>query len=1032
MNKLLLKFSFLMGVILFLGIPEMLGQGLNVSGIVKSEDGSPLSGVSVSVIGTNVGSVSDQNGSYNLKNLKSNSKLRFSFVGFKSLDMTVGTKSKIDAILKQDDISLDEVVVVGYGTQSKAETTGSISTLKADEILQTPIANIAQGIQSRVAGMQITQNSGSPGGSISVRVRGTNSIGGSSEPLYIVDGIQLDGSTDSPSAQVTLAGNASLNLDNKSSASISPLNSINPNDIESIEILKDASASAIYGSRAANGVVIITTKQGKVGATKITYDGYRGVQQVNKLVPMLNSNQFAELENEIYKTNNRFPDPKSLGEGTNWQNIVFRDAPIQSHQLTISGGNEKTKISVGLNYFNQDGIVINSDYTRYSLRLNLTHQANKWLKIGTSIIGSRGITNRVQTASSAQDNAGGGVLGAALMAPPVKKPYNNDGSFSAYNTEPYNYYGELRNPIAVAGIYDRTYTDNILTNLFFEFNLAKGLTYRSAFNLNKTNTLLDLYVPRTVQTESDLISVGGLGGSAIKVNSNLFNVLHESIFTYTTKFAENHSLKLTGVYGYQNNTNNSNTIQASRFPNDATKNEAVALASVVTVNSGRSMDELISFMGRVNYGFKNRYFLDLTARIDGSSKFGANNKYGFFPAIAAAWRVIEEPFLKDSKFISDFKVRGSIGITGNAAGLSAYQSLGLVVASNGFSYPFNNALGIGVAPSGIANPDLKWEKSKQINFGIDLGFFDNKISLIADFYQKTTDDLLFTKQLPFSSGYASIIGNFASLENKGIELATRVAVLSKEVKWNIGVNYSVNRNTLLSLADGSQEFVVSNYNVLKVGYPVGTFKTYVWDGIYQTGESFIPGAGSPRVGGGKEKDVNGDGKITGEDQSITGNANPNFIFGITTDLRYKNLDFNVFLSGVYGNQIFNLMRYTFENPLGGRNALAGLAKRWSPTNPVNDFVSGNAGGRIPLADRFIEDGSFLRCKNISLGYTFPKIKGISNLRVYVSANNLFTLTNYTGFDPEVNSFGNSNVNIGVDNLVYPVAKSYLGGLQITF
>lgn len=1024
-NKLILILSILCF--------QTLAQSVNtVTGLVTDASKVPLPGVSITVEGTTKGTTTDKDGKYSMSGVKNTDKLVFSYVGYVARTFLIGKQTTINISLSSDDKTLDEVVVVGYGTQRKVETTGSIATLKAEEILQTPVANIAQGIQSRVAGMQITQNSGSPGGSISVRVRGTNSIGGSSEPLYIVDGIQLDGSAESPSAQVTLAGNAGVNLDNKSSASVSPLNSINPNDIESIEILKDASAAAIYGSRAANGVVIITTKQGKSGATKITYDGYRGIQQVNKLVPMLNATQMGELENEIYKNPNRFPDPASLGEGTTWQKIVFRDAPIQSHQLTISGGNDKSKISVGLNYFNQDGIVINSDYSRYSLRLNLTHQANKWLKIGTSIIGSRGITNRVQTAGSAQDGANQGVLGAALSAPPVKKPFNDDGSFSGFNTVPYNYYGELRNPIAIAGIYDRTTSDNILTNLYFEFNLAKGLTYRSSFNLNKTNTLLDMYVPRTVQTESEINSSGGLGGNAIKVNSNAFNVLHESIFTYTKKLAKEHNLKLTGVYGYQNNTNNSNTIQASRFPNDATKNEAVALASVVTVNSGRSMDELVSYMGRINYGFKNRYFLDITTRIDGSSKFGSNNKYGFFPAIAGAWRIIEEPFLKDSKIFSDFKLRGSFGMTGNAAGLSAYQSLGLVVASNGFSYPFNNALGIGVAPSGIANPDLKWEKSEQLNLGLDLSFFNNRVSLVADVYQKTTDDLLFTKQLPLSSGYGNIIGNFASLENKGIELATRVAVLNKAVKWNVGANYSVNRNKLLSLADGAQEFVVSNYNVLKVGYPVGTFKTYVWDGIFQTGESFLPGAGSPRVGGGKEKDVNGDGKITGEDQVITGDANPDFIFGITTDVRYKNFDFNVFLSGVYGNQIFNLMRYTFENPIGGRNALAGLANRWSPTNPVNDFVSGNQSGRIPLADRFLEDGSFLRCKNISLGYTFPKIKGISNLRIYVSANNLFTITNYTGFDPEVNSFGNSNVNIGVDNLVYPVAKSYIGGLQITF
>jgi TonB-linked SusC/RagA family outer membrane protein len=907
-----------------------------VKGRVTTERGESLPGVSVTVKGTTNGVITDSNGAFTIKVNNLQSTLVCSFIGYIKQEVSLNGKPSVDIQLSLSLSKLDEVVVVGYGTQRRAATTGSITTIKADELLQTPIANIAQGLQARVSGVQITQNSGAPGGSISVRVRGTNSINGSSEPLYIIDGIQVDASIVSPSASVSVATGVTLSKDDKSSAGVSPLNSINPNDIESIEVLKDASAAAIYGSRAANGVVIITTKQGKAGDTKISYDAYYGTQKVNKEVPMLNATQFAQLENDIYKPTVRYADPLSLGVGTNWQDVIFRNAPIENHSLSISGGNEKTKISLGASYFKQNGIIINSDYGRYSYRLGINHQAKKWLKMGVSIIGSRGITNRVQTSGPVQDGANQGVLGAALSAPPVLKPYDANGNFFAYTSQPPygNYYAELRNPVLMASIYDHTTGDNILANTFFEFTIAKGLTYRASFNVNKSNSLLDLYVPKNLQSEAELSSAGGLGGYAVKNNANALSLLHESILTYSTTIANDHTLKFTGVYSTQKNTYNSNFISANRFPNDATKDEALSLAAVNTVSSNRGEDQLDSYLGRINYGFKNRYFLDLTARVDGSTKFGKNNKYGFFPAIGTAWRIIDEPFLKDVKFLSDLKLRASIGRTGNAAGLTAYQSLGLVVAGGSFSYPINGNLGIGVAPTGIANPDLRWEQSVQTNVGLDVGLFKDRLSFVVDVYDKKTDNLLFTKQLPLSSGYQTIIGNFASIDNKGIELAAKASVLNKKVKWNIGGNISFNRNKLLSLADGAQEFAVNNYNLLKVGYPLGIFKTYVDDGIYQTGDKFLPGATSPRYGGGKEKDVNGDGVINASDQVITGDANPKFIYGFSTDVRYRNFDFNAFFGGVYGNKIFNLMRYTFENPLGSRNALAGLANRWSPTNPV--------------------------------------------------------------------------------------------------
>ncbi|WP_128544825.1 SusC/RagA family TonB-linked outer membrane protein [Larkinella soli] len=981
-------------------------QGLTVRGRVTSGT-EPLPGVNVILKGTQQGTTTDADGRYSLNVPEGNATLTFSYIGYLTQDVRIGSRSTIDVSLQSDDRSLNEVVVVGYGTQRKIETTGSIASVKAADLLQTPVANVAQGLQARVAGVQITQNSAAPGGNISVRIRGTNSINGTSEPLYVIDGIQYSNGGD-------------VN-------SVSPLSAINPNDIESVEVLKDASATAIYGARAANGVVLITTKRGRSGATRVTYDGYYGVQQVTKTIDMLNAAQFAQLENEIYK-NNYYPDPASLGEGTNWQKLIFRDAPIQSHQISVIGGSEKTQLALTGNYFNQQGIIINSGFERYSLRLNLDHQVSTFLKVGTSLLTVYSVNDRIPTGSTSIDGpaVSSSILGSALGAPPVLVPYRQDGSVFPFGDQRVGAYREVSNPLGLAQILNRTNERRTLGNLYADFSILKGLTYRASLNVSLQNTLNDFYSPRSIISQVDLAAGGGSAG---KNNSNFLGLLHESVLTYTTTFAEKHSFKFTGLFATQTGNSNANSITASKFPNDATLNEAVQLAAERSVSSSRSQDRLDSYMGRINYGYRDKYFLDLTARVDGASKFGANNKYGFFPAISGAWRAIEEPFLKGATFLSDLKLRASYGSTGNAGAIGSYQSLALV--SSGSNYIFDHVYNTGINPSGIPNPDLRWERSIQTNIGLDLGFLNNRLNLVIDLYKKKTNDLLFVKTLPLSSGYSTITGNFASLENRGLEVAANARILDGAVKWNVSGNATINRNKLLSLDGLTNEFPLNNYSVLRVGEPLGIFRTYVFDGIYQNGDQILPGSDS-RVGGTKVKDINGDGQISAADQIITGNANPNLIFGFSTDLRYKNFDFSTFFSGVRGNDIYNLIRYTFENPLGQRNLYSGLANRWSATNPGNEYVSGFQGGRLPISNRFLEDGSFLRCKNLTLGYTLPKIKGLSNARIYVSANNLFTLTNYSGFDPEVNTYGNSNTLIGIDNLVYPTAKSFLGGLQVTF
>lgn len=983
-------------------------QNLSLKGKISDSSGDVLVGASISVKGTTSGAVSEIDGSYQLEGVSAQAILVVSYTGYVGQEIAVNNRTLIDVVLSLDVEALNEVVVVGYGTQRKSSTTGSIASLKAADLVQTPVANVAQGLQARVSGVQITQNSSAPGGNISVRIRGTNSINGSSEPLYVLDGIQI-------------SNGGGVN-------DVSPLSQINPNDIESVEVLKDASAAAIYGARAANGVVLITTKRGKQGTSRVTYDAYYGIQEVTKTIEMMNAAEFGALENEVFKQP-IYADPASLGQGINYQDLIFRQAAIQNHQLSVMGGTEKTQISLALNYFDQDGIVINSNFSRASLRLNLDHQVNKWLRTGTSLLYTYSLSDRIPTGQTSIDGPAftTSVLGAALAAPPNLEPYREDGSIFPFGDQFNGRYRESANPLGLAAIMDKTTSNRLLGNLYFNFELVKGLSYRADFNIIQATALSDFYSPRFIVNTNDLATAG----AARKGNSYNLNLLHESILTYQTKLGENHSLKFTGVFGTQTNNNSSNTITASIFPNDATVNEALQLATNRNVSSSRSKSRLDSYLGRFNYGFRDKYFLDITARMDGASQFGENHKYGFFPAISGAWRIIEEPFLKNQKLISDLKLRASYGITGNAAAIGPYNSLGLIGGGTINDYQFNHLYNTGLAPAGIANPDLRWEKSTQTNIGLDLSLFKNRFNLVVDVYQKRTDDLLFVQQLPLSSGYGTITGNFASLENKGLEIATNANLSNGGLKWNISANVTFNRNKLLSLASGAQQFAVNNFSILRVGEPLGIFRTYVFDGLYQSGESILPGSDS-RLGGHKVRDVNGDGKIAADDQVITGNANPNFIFGFSTDFKFKNFDLSAFFAGVQGNQVYNLIRYTFENPGGGRPLYQGAVNRWTPSNPNNEWASVLQGGRLPVSDRFMEDGSFIRCKNITLGYTLPTIKGITQARIYLSANNLFTITDYTGYDPEVNTYGNSNTIVGVDNLVYPVAKSYLLGVQVSF
>ncbi len=1023
MNKLLLKYSFALGIMLFLGIPDMFGQGLNVTGTVTSDDGNLLPGVNVSVIGTSIGSVSDQNGSYNLKNLKANSKLRFSFVGFKTLDVSIGNQSKIDVSLKRDDVGLEEVIVVGYGSVKKSDLTGSVASIKAAELKQTPIVSLDQGLQGRAPGVQVTQNSGAPGGAVSIRIRGGNSISSSNEPLYVIDGFPVSGAVVTPSGP---------GFGSNQSNGMNALAGLNPNDIESLEVLKDAAATSIYGSRGANGVVLITTKRGKAGKTKVEVESYYGMQSVNRLLPLMNAEQNAAFENEL--TPGRFPQVGTYGEGTNWQKELFRQAPINSNQITISGGNEKTQFSTATNYFSQDGIIKGSDFKRVAFRLNLDHQFNSKVKFGSNLSLSKLNSNVV---NNSQEN---GVVWSALLMSPLVPVYNAQG-FYTNPTDFNSYYAgtpSAENPLAMAEYMKNDYnTLRILGNVFSEVKILDNLTYRFSLGTDIYNDTRNVFIPRTTQAGR---VVNGSGGRGIV---DQFTYLHESVLNWNPNLGKNHTLNVTGVFSTQSQSQDRTGLSATNFPSDALAENALSIAATQNTSTNKTLWRLDSYTTRLNYNYKERYLLSLTTRIDGSSRFGDGNKYGFFPSLAFAWRIVEEEFMKQQNVFSDLKLRLSYGRTGNAE-VPLYQSLFKLGTSGNFDYVFNNARFVGIGAQGIPNPDLKWETTESYNGGLDFSVLNNRLTFNADVYYKLTSDLLLGRTIPSSSGFSNFFGNFGQVENKGFELGVNGILVNKnDFVWNVSSNISFNRNKIVKL-DGKLTQIIpaengggvaafANNSVLRVGEPVGSFFGYVYDGLWQKTDniktSHMP---SSIPGNARFKDVNGDGKLTDADRVIIGDPNPDFIYAFSTNLNYKKFDFSLFLQGVQGNEIFNVVSRLLETAGGGSNQRVEVINRWTPNNPSNTYVLASRSQRIPQSDKYIEDGSFLRLKNVSLGYTVS-LKSQSKMRVYVSGNNLFTLTNYWGFDPEVNTTGQSDVtNFGIDNGGFPVAKSLIAGLQFTF
>ncbi|PUZ25666.1 TonB-dependent receptor [Chitinophaga parva] len=994
-------------------------QNGTVSGSVQSSKGELLPGINVRIKHGTQGTATDANGHFSLA-VKPQDTLVITGLGYNSQEIAVKNQRNLLVRLNDNTAALNEVIVVGYGTQKKSDLTGSITSINEAQFKKTPTVSLDNGLKGRAAGVQVSTTSGQPGGATSIRVRGSNSVNTGSEPLYVIDGFPVYNDNSAAAAGATVG------------PKLNALALINPNDIVSIEILKDASAAAVYGARGANGVVLITTRKGKEGPTRFDFNAFYGIQQVPKKLPLLNATDFANLVNDANGTQLYTPEQiKSFGEGTNWQDQIFRTAPEQNYQLTAAGGDAKTKYALSFNYFNQDGIVINSNFKRYATRFNLERQATSRLSFGTNLSIARTDANQALSATSGGEGTQG-VIEEALAFNPILKVRNPDGTYVLQSDRGI----PMGNPVATAkDLLNRSTTYRILGNVYANFKILDGLDFRTSAGADVINTKEKYYAPRTV------LSGYNVNGQARVSSANSTSWLNENTLTYHHNFND-HALTVLGGFTVQKYNRETVTTAASGFVNDLQKADNLGAGAIIG-SPVTNVDnwQLASFIGRINYAFKDKYLLTLTERVDGSSKFGTNNKFGYFPSGSVAWKLSEEDFIKQLHLFSELKIRASYGKIGNQE-IASYQSL---AGLSNMSYVIGDQVVKGYAPGNIPNGDLKWESTAQADLGLDAGFFNGRLNITADWYNKKTTDMLLFINVPWSTGFSSALQNIGSVQNRGVELGLNAAVIDKQFKWNVNLNIAANRNKVLSLGPVSQILTgeingylkISNPVVVQAGHPISSFFGYVSDGIFQTGDAISHSAQPTAVAGDRRyKDLNGDGKIDATDRKFLGNADPKFFGGMTHDFFYKGFDLSASFNWVYGNTILNSTRAELDLPTGQKNSSERVKYRWTPTNPSNSIPRASLNRSFLFSNAQLESGSYFRLGVLTLGYSLParwlQAARIQQLRVYASALNLFTITHYTGYDPEGNQTGQGTILRGVDADTYPTPKAYMVGLNLNF
>lgn len=966
----------------------------NISGTVVDETGMPVIGANVLEKGTTNGVITDREGSFSME-VADGAILKISYVGYNVEEVPVGNKSTLSVQIKENLKMLDEVVVIGYGVVKKSDLTGAVGIVKSDVINAYPTTNVLQALSGKSAGTQIKQSSGAPGADVNVRIRGTNSIQGSNEPLYVVDGFPLS------SAPTTL----------------------NNSEIESIEILKDASATAIYGSRGANGVVLITTKQGKAGKTHVEFETSYSSQSLIKKLNMMNATEYAQFYNLQQKndTNKEFftqDQINGFGKGFDWQDLIFCNAPIWKGGLSITGGNEKTQFALSGSVFSQDGIVKGSNYRRYSVQANFKHEINRIFSVNFSSTLTR---NESEVKNSGAGARGSSMISAAVSAPPTLTPYNEDGSLRELAIAYPFLATDLINPLNFIDKQSRhSKSNNVLANVSFMITPISDLTVKIMGGIENSDGLGGYY-----RTREYLHS----NGYAEMQSSQFTSLLNENTVTYSKRFGKSNFTALAG-FTFQNFLNTNLAGSGTGFMNDVFEEYKLQTASTPGISSsGYSKSVLMSYLARVNYSFDDKYLVTASIRRDGSSRYSEGHKWGNFPSAAIAWRASNEDFLKDNSILSNLKVRASWGLTGSQA-IDPYVTLNTLENKNTI---FGDALYNSFAPGSRLPGNLKWETTEQIDLGIDVGLW-NRLNLTVDYYIKNTRDLLNSVLLPTSSGYVNTIQNIGKVQNKGLELTLDARVLTGIFKWDLNANISFNRNKVKKLYGGEDIFggkvnaVVINdeTNILREGCPIGQFWGYVEDGYDDKGQIVF-------------KDLKKDGTINKEDKTFIGDPNPDFIYGITSNMSFKNFELNLFFQGSQGNDLFNAsaISNTMDYGYGLNMPKDVFYNHWTPENTDAKYPAISYNTKVRVSDRFIENGSYLRLKNIQLAYNVPvrqlKLNWISSLQVYASGQNLLTFTKYSWWDPEVNTYGGANsVSQGIDYSSYPSSKSFTFGIRVGF
>lgn len=1040
----------------------LMAQNIKVSGVVSDKQGVTLPGVNVVLKGTQKGEITDFDGNFQL-DVPSDGVLTFSYIGFKTKEVPVNSQSTINVTLEENVSSLEEIVVIGYGAQKKEDVNGAISSIKTEDITALKQTTVDQMMQGKAAGVTIQNNSGQPGSAVSVRVRGVTSISGTNEPLYIIDGVPVSGDATgkSMSGRPIAANDFSAGGDSGNSA-VSPLSFLNPNDIESIDILKDASATAIYGSRGANGVVIITTKSGKRGDGKISYEGYTSVANIYRKLDVMNLQQYARYQNNLAvaiglpnSVRDEFSHPELLGNGTNWQDEVYQTAFTQSHQLAFSGGKDATTYYLSGGFMDQQGVLLGSGYKRYTMRANLDSKVKDWLKVGLNV--GTGITNEKLTINQSYT----GIISNALLQAPDIPVRNTDGSFAGPNDNSMagaSYY----NPVAISMVRDNTLVrKNFLGNLYGEATIIDGLKYRAELGANTEFSTQEDFIPEYnwgIQTHN--------ATELWRRNSNWYSINVKNLLTYDKTFGKH---KVTLLAGQEANDSHWEGLNVYSTGAPVSDPATVNMGSTIRVTANdyyKGSAALFSYFGRLIYDFDNRYSLSASWRADRSSKFdpvvdGGKKQWGYFPAVAVSWKLSNEKFMENTrKYIDNIKFRIGYGETGNQQ-----------IPNNRYTallQPGGSGLGSSYTVGNMPNPDLTWESMQQTNFGLDFTLFDSRLSASLDYYVKKSKGFLFQVPLPdyltggssYYGGIESPYSNIGSMENRGYDVTLNYKTKGEsDFSWSSTLVLSHYKNKLLSLQDGLiliQDIQTNGYMPVSVtntvvGQPIGMFYGYVAEGLFQTqeelnnapiqfGQSVGDQPGETWLGDVKYKDVNGDGVINELDRTLIGNPNPDFTFGFTNNFRYKSFDLSVFVQGSVGNDIMNLTwRNGTANSQLYTNQLVEAANYWTPTNTNTDIPRAlNGVGNVNnlVSTRYIEDGSYARIQNVTLGYTLPsdlvaKIK-MSRIRLYGSVQNLHTFTKYRGYDPEIGSFNQNVLLSGIDNGRYPTPRTYSFGVNFEF